>query len=55
MYGMGTSEEPVGRAIWRYASRGEIVLATKVGLAMRDRPGGCGLSRRPITEQVDQG
>jgi aryl-alcohol dehydrogenase-like predicted oxidoreductase len=52
-YQLGTSEELVGRAIKRYSRREEIVLATKVWGRMHDGPGGQGLSRKAILEQVD--
>ncbi|GAA3909086.1 aldo/keto reductase [Microbacterium invictum] len=52
-YGRGTSEEIVGRAIKEYSSREEIVLATKIFNRMHDGPGGSGLSRKAIIEQVD--
>ena len=53
VYGGGTSEEFVGRAIKRYSRREDIVLATKVCGKMHDGPGGAGLSRKAILEQVD--
>jgi len=53
VYSKGTSEQIVGRAITEYSSRQEIVLATKVFFAMHDGPGGKGLSRKAIIEQVD--
>jgi 1-deoxyxylulose-5-phosphate synthase len=53
VYGYGTSEEIVGRAIQRYARREDIVLATKVHFKMHDGPGGSGQSRKAIMEQVD--
>ena len=53
VYQQGTSEELVGRAIKRYSRREEIVLATKVHGKMHDGPGGHGLSRKAILEQVD--
>jgi aryl-alcohol dehydrogenase-like predicted oxidoreductase len=53
VYQHGTSEELVGRAIKRYSRREEIVLATKVHGKMHDGPGGQGLSRKAILEQVD--
>jgi aryl-alcohol dehydrogenase-like predicted oxidoreductase len=53
MYSSGTSEEIVGRALRKYTSREEIVLATKVFFPMHDGPGGSGLSRRAIMEQID--
>src|SRR5215469_3166805 len=53
VYGYGTSEEITGRAIRKYTSRADVVLATKVYFTMGDGPGGSGLSRRAIMEQVD--
>ena len=52
-YGFGTSEEIVGRAIKNYTRREDIVLATKVYFKMHDGPGGSGLSRKAIMEQID--
>lgn len=52
-YQHGTSEEVVGRAITRFSRREDIVLATKVFGRMHDGPGGGGLSRKAILEQVD--
>ncbi|GLY13692.1 aldo/keto reductase [Kineosporia rhizophila] len=49
----GSSEEVVGRAIRKYARREDIVLATKVYFPMHDGPGGSGLSRKAILEQID--
>ena len=51
-YGYGTSEEIVGHAIRKYTHREDVVLATKVFFNAR-RPGGSGLSRRAIIEQLD--
>jgi len=53
VYQRGTSEEAVGRSIKRYSRREDIVLATKVRGKMHDGPGGEGLSRKAILEQVD--
>ena len=53
VYGMGTSEEIIGRAINTYASREQIVLATKLFWPMNAGPGGSGLSRKAIIEQTD--
>jgi aryl-alcohol dehydrogenase-like predicted oxidoreductase len=53
VYQGGSSEEFVGRALQRYSRREEIVLATKVSGKMHDGPGGSGLSRAAILEQVD--
>ncbi len=53
VYGFGTSEEVVGRAIRRYTRREDVVLATKVFFPMHQGPGGRGLSRKAIMEQID--
>jgi 1-deoxyxylulose-5-phosphate synthase len=53
VYCMGSSEEIVGRAITRFSRREDIVLATKVHFRMHDGPGGQGLSRKAIMEQID--
>ncbi|MGZ4613274.1 MAG: aldo/keto reductase [Kineosporiaceae bacterium] len=52
-YGYGTSEEIVGRAIKKYTRREDVVLATKVYFRMHGGPGGSGLSRKAIMEQID--
>ncbi|WLQ07234.1 aldo/keto reductase [Arthrobacter oryzae] len=53
VYGFGSSEEIVGRAIRKYTRREDVVLATKVHFKMHDGPGGSGLSRKAVMEQVD--
>jgi len=53
VYQLGSSEEIVGRAITKYSRREDIVLATKVHFPMHDGPGGSGLSRKAIMEQID--
>jgi aryl-alcohol dehydrogenase-like predicted oxidoreductase len=53
VYSSGTSEEIVGRAIRKHTRREDIVLATKVFFPMGEEPGGSGLSRRAIMEQID--
>src|SRR3954470_5728811 len=53
VYQAGTSEDLVGRAIKHYSRREDIVLATKVHGRMHDGPGGQGLSRKAIMEQID--
>jgi 1-deoxyxylulose-5-phosphate synthase len=53
VYGFGSSEEIVGRNLKKYARRENIVLATKVHFKMHDGPGGSGLSRVAIMEQID--
>ncbi|MEH0109001.1 aldo/keto reductase [Tersicoccus sp. MR15.9] len=53
IYGHGSSEEIVGRAIEKYTSREQVVLATKLFSPMHDGPGGQGLSRKAVMEQID--
>ncbi len=53
VYTLGQSEEFVGRAITTYASRDQIVLATKVNMPMGPNPGDRGLSRKAIMQQID--
>jgi aryl-alcohol dehydrogenase-like predicted oxidoreductase len=53
VYGIGSSEEIVGRALRKSARREDIILATKVHFKMHDGPGGSGLSRKAIMEQID--
>lgn len=53
VYSLGSSEEFVGRAIREYSRREDIVLATKVFFRMHGGPGGQGLSRTAILENID--
>ena len=53
IYGLGTSEEIVGRALRKYTQRDDIVLATKLFMPMHQGPGGSGLSRKAVMEQID--
>ncbi|MFF2847202.1 aldo/keto reductase [Streptomyces sp. NPDC058001] len=53
IYGLGTSEEIVGRALRKYTRREDIVVATKLFTAMHEGPGGAGLSRKAVMEQID--
>jgi aryl-alcohol dehydrogenase-like predicted oxidoreductase len=53
IYGHGTSEEIVGQALKTYTRRDQVVLATKLFQPMHDGPGGGGLSRKAILEQID--
>jgi aryl-alcohol dehydrogenase-like predicted oxidoreductase len=53
VYSYGSSEEIVGRAVKQYSRREDVVLATKVRFKMHDGPGGSGLSRKAIMEQID--
>ncbi len=53
VYTFGSSEEIVGRAIRTFSRREDIVVATKVYFRMHDGPGGQGLSRKAIMENID--
>lgn len=53
VYSLGSSEEILGRALRDFASRDEIVIATKVSGRMREGPNGAGLSRKAILTEVD--
>jgi aryl-alcohol dehydrogenase-like predicted oxidoreductase len=53
VYSDGTSEEIVGRALNDFASRDDIVLATKVHGRMRPGANGGGLSRKVIMTEID--
>jgi 1-deoxyxylulose-5-phosphate synthase len=52
-YSDGTSEEILGRAIRDFASRDEVVIATKVFFPMRKGPNSRGLSRKSIMTEID--
>lgn len=54
VYGLGASEEILGKALKDYASREEIVIATKVSGQMHVGPNGGGLSRKSIMREVNQ-
>ena len=53
VYSAGSSEEIVGRALKDFATRDEIVLATKVHGVMGKGPNGSGLSRKAILAEID--
>ena len=53
IYSGGASEEITGEAIKKYTSRDQVVLATKLFGPIGTGPGGQGLSRRAIFEQID--
>ena len=53
VYSDGTSEEILGRAIKDFASREDVVIATKVHGRMRPGPNGAGLSRKAIFQEMD--
>jgi aryl-alcohol dehydrogenase-like predicted oxidoreductase len=52
-YSAGHSEEILGRALRRFATRADVVIATKVWAPVRPRPNGFGLSRKAILAEVD--
>jgi 1-deoxyxylulose-5-phosphate synthase len=53
MYGAGTSEEALGRALKDFAKRDEMVVASKVFMPMREDVNGRGLSRKAIMTEID--
>jgi aryl-alcohol dehydrogenase-like predicted oxidoreductase len=53
VYSDGSSEEIVGRALKDFASRQDVVIATKVHGRMHPGPNGAGLSRRAILAEID--
>ncbi len=53
VYSDGTSEEIVGKLLKEFASRDQIVLATKVYQRMRPDCNGAGLSRKAILTEID--
>lgn len=53
IYSKGSSEEILGRALRDFASREDVVIATKLCHAMREGPNGAGLSRKAILAEID--
>jgi len=53
MYGAGTSEEVLGRALKDFAKREEMVVASKVFMPMREDVNGRGLSRKAVMTEID--
>ena len=53
MYSRGVSEEVVGRALKDFATRDQVVIATKVFWPMGSGPNDRGLSRRHILDSID--
>ena len=53
MYSLGDSEEVLGRALQDFATRDEVVIATKVYYPMSDDPNDRGLSRKHILASID--
>ncbi len=52
-YGLGVSEEILGRAIKDFANRDEVVIATKLYFPMFDGANAKGLSRKAIFQEVE--
>ncbi len=52
-YSRGVSEEITGEAVREYFRRDEVVVATKIALAMGEGPNMSGLSRKHVLEAVD--
>jgi aryl-alcohol dehydrogenase-like predicted oxidoreductase len=53
VYSSGSSEEITGRALRDFATRDEVVVATKVHGQMRKGPNGAGLSRKAIMTELE--
>jgi aryl-alcohol dehydrogenase (NADP+) len=53
MYSRGVSEEVTGRALKEYATRDQVVIATKVFFPVGDGPNDRGLSRRHVMDAID--
>ncbi len=53
MYSQGVSEEVVGRALRDFATRGQVVIATKAFFPMGDGPNDRGLSRKHLFDAID--
>ena len=53
MYSLGASEEVLGRALGDFATRDQVVIATKVFFPMGPGPNDRGLSRKHILDAID--
>ena len=53
MYSLGESERVLGRALKDFASREQVVVATKVFYPIADGPNGRGLSRKHVMNAID--
>lgn len=53
VYSRGVSESHIGKALISLGRRSEVVLATKCGIAMSDKPNDAGASRQHITDSVN--
>ena len=54
VYSIGASEEILGRALRDFATRDEVIIATKLHGKMREGPNGGGLSRKAILSEIDK-
>ncbi|MEX2783768.1 aldo/keto reductase [Streptococcus sp. H49] len=54
IYTDGESEEMLGKALSKYASRQDVVIATKCGLSYNQKPNTEGLSRKVIFDEVEK-
>ncbi len=52
-YNLGESERIIGKCLFDYAPRDEVVISTKVGLPMGDDPNDRGLGRKHLMKSVD--
>ena len=52
-YSSGQSEVVTGQLLKEMVPRDEVVIATKVGLEMKPKPNGRGLSRKHVSEAID--
>ena len=53
VYNLGESERIMGATLLGYAPRSELVISTKVGIPMTDKPNGGGTGRKHLTEALD--
>jgi 1-deoxyxylulose-5-phosphate synthase len=53
VYSFGASEEATGRLLGKFLRRDEMVVATKVGMPMRDGENASGLSRKHLLASID--
>lgn len=53
VYSFGASEEAAGRLLAKFFRRDDVVVATKVGMPMRDGENASGLSRKYIMSAID--
>lgn len=53
VYNLGESERIIGATLLRFAKREEVVVSTKIGSPMSDRPNGSGVGRKHLREAID--